>query len=102
MTKLNCCAVNCTHNESNHCCLNQISIEGAEAGVPSETCCDNFLEKGNMTNHVTEPNEAITIECRATKCIHNQNCKCDAEGVAIVGQDATSSDGTQCNAFCKC
>lgn len=102
MPKLNCCVTNCAYNEETCCCLGKIHIEGGEAAVPSETCCNTFIEKGDLSNSIQQPKGQVEIDCLAIRCIHNKACKCNADYISVVGQDATTSDGTQCNAFCKC
>lgn len=102
MPKLHCAAENCAYNEEKHCCLAQIIVEGVEASVPSATACDNFIEKGSITNVGQQMNENLNIICRACACMHNQSGECQAGEIFIVGQDAESTDDTSCCTFCKC
>lgn len=101
MPKLNCCVGSCAYNEEDNCCLGKIRVQGGEIAVPSETCCESFIPKGSIANNITTPNECISIDCEAIQCAHNEVCKCHAECVFIVGQDAGCSNETQCNTFCK-
>lgn len=102
MPKLKCCVETCAYNEENSCCLGEIKVLGGDPAVPSTTCCENFIEKGDLANSVLETQESLYIVCDAIQCIHNKGCKCEAECVSIVGQSAHCSDETQCNTFCKC
>lgn len=102
MPKLNCCVETCAYNEDKKCCLGAINVEGGEPAVPSTTCCNSYIQKGSMLNNTCTALEDISISCQATECIHNQERKCEASNVSIVGQDAECSDETHCNTFCKC
>lgn len=101
MTNLNCCAVNCAHNNNNCCCIGSIKVGGNQAIKSESTCCDSFQEKsGAATNCSHTPNPQVDISCKASNCVHNSNCACNAEHVDIAGYSACDCGETKCSSFC--
>lgn len=101
MTKLECSVKNCIFNEEPYCCKGDIMVEGKNAKNTSETCCASFQERSNDSgkNAVGHKSENIDIDCEAVHCIHNEDCKCSANRIGIVGGNATESCDTQCASF---
>ncbi|MCI8326894.1 MAG: DUF1540 domain-containing protein [Lachnospiraceae bacterium] len=102
MTKLECSVKSCAYNEEPYCCKGDITVGGSEAKNTSETCCSSFQEKTRdcACNSVGQKSEDIEINCKAEKCVHNENCKCDANRIGIVGGVAKECKDTQCASFC--
>ena len=65
-------------------------IEGRGAHNAGDTCCSSFRErKGDMArNAVSAPKKNIEVDCKACNCVHNKDCKCDAEKIGIAGGGA--------------
>lgn len=104
MPRLNCSAANCSYNNSNYCCKNQIQVSGSMAQQAQSTCCESFIESnGAFTNSVQVPNPHLYVSCEAKNCIHNCNNNCEAESISVGGGIAAStSRETECDSFiCK-
>lgn len=101
MTKLECSVKNCIYNEEPYCCKGDIMVEGRDAKNTSETSCGSFRERTEQSgsNSVGHKSESIDIDCEAVKCIYNEDCKCSANRIGIVGGHATKSMDTQCASF---
>lgn len=101
MTKLECSVNNCIYNEEPYCCKGDIMVGGKEAKNTSETRCESFKERTRDCgcNSVGHKSENIDIDCEAVKCIYNENCKCSANRIGIVGGNAKESKDTQCASF---
>lgn len=102
MTRLECSVKNCIHNEEPYCCKGDITVEGSRARNTSETCCGSFQERTRECgcNSVGHRSPDIEVECGAQKCVHNEDCKCAATRIGIVGGNATDCQDTQCASFC--
>ena len=103
MPKLKCDACSCAYNNDYYCCVNGIEVGGHKASDKGETCCKSFSDnEGNMTNSCQSPNPQMEIGCKATNCVHNDQCKCSADEVCICGDHACNCDETKCDTFsCK-
>ena len=102
MTKLECSVTNCFYNSDRCCCKGDIKIEGSGAERASGTCCSSFRERkdGMARNAVGEPSKNIEVACKACNCVHNEDCKCDAEHIGIGGSGACHCQDTECMSFC--
>ena len=90
---ISCKKTNCIYNKSLHCSANAIT-------VGSDLDCKTFLRNDKLLTKVTdqqsktmfetatlEPyieNEAIAIDCKATKCLFNREGTCTANGISIL------------------
>lgn len=103
MPQLACNASSCYHNKSNHCCKSAIDVAGQSATTSSATCCNSYYEKGDsFTNEDMSPNSNLYVACHANKCVHNQDCHCEADSIDISGANACNCEQTQCSSFsCK-
>lgn len=114
--KLRCSAERCANNVNKFCVAASIHVNGSSAHSSPETDCDTFLEKGDIysTSHFTNRNlsgeftqlfsgESVEISpeiaCEAENCIYNVNKLCSADFVQINGEEAHSSERTQCGTF---
>ena len=102
MTKLQCSAMNCYYNEDKYCCKGDIMVEGKGAKNAQYTCCSSFRErKGDSArNSVGEPKPNIDVDCHACNCVHNDDCKCNADHIGIGGSQACECRETECMSFC--
>ncbi|WML36151.1 DUF1540 domain-containing protein [Clostridium sp. OS1-26] len=114
--KLRCSAERCANNVNKFCVAASIHVNGSSAHSSSETDCDTFLGKSDIysTSHFTNRNlsgefaqlfsgESVEmspdIACEAENCIYNVNRLCSADFVQIHGEEAHSSEHTQCETF---
>ena len=102
MTKLQCSAMNCYYNEDKYCCKGDMMVEGKGAKNAQDTCCSSFRErKGDSArNSVGEPKPNIDVDCHACNCVHNDDCKCNADHIGIGGSQACECRETECMSFC--
>ena len=101
MANLNCSVENCVYNEENLCSKGDIQVGGARANYSEETCCESFKERSanSFRNSLSHPSRTISIDCEATKCVYNEDCKCHAEHVDIRGCGASDCRETACGTF---
>lgn len=104
MTILECNVTSCVHNESEKCCRGAIEVMGSEAERSEATCCGSYDKRGcGCTNAAKNPDDKIDIRCEAVKCIYNDDCKCTAGHVGVVGSHAEDKSETECGTFtCEC
>ena len=105
MPDLRCTVQTCTHNKNFYCDLDGIVVGGNSAKRAEETCCDSFEErKGDSYSNVTgEASATSTIDCKATDCTYNDNCKCHAGKISVEGSNACRCGQTECATFtCGC
>ena len=101
MPELRCTVQTCTHNNNFYCDLDGIVVGGNSAKRAEETCCDSFEErKGDSYSNVTgEASATSTIDCKATDCTYNDNCKCHAGKISVEGSNACRCGQTECATF---
>lgn len=101
MPELKCTVQTCAHNMQMLCELDSIQVGGDTAKSPSETCCDSFVERGegSMSNIMGEASDRSTIDCKATECTYNEDCKCEAGQISVEGSTAKQAEGTECATF---
>ncbi|KZL93299.1 DUF1540 domain-containing protein [Clostridium magnum] len=114
--KLRCGAEHCYNNVNNFCIANVIHVGGTDAYTSPETACNTFVEKTDIrgTSHFINRNllggfrqlfshqtveMAPRVDCDAENCTYNVNKICGAEYVEIHGENATTSEKTQCETF---
>ena len=102
MPKLYCGVENCTYNAEHCCCLGKVDVDGSEATECTEgTCCNSFVEDNGVHNCSGEPEPNSEIDCKAESCMHNENCKCHAESIEVVGNGACRCGQTECSTFTR-
>lgn len=102
MPKLNCSVANCAYNAESCCCLSNVKVDGSSQTHHTEgTCCESFAEGGSGTNCSGIPAAYSEIDCQATSCTHNENCRCYADSIQVAGNGADYSGQTECSSFCK-
>lgn len=103
MPELRCTVQTCLHNKQNYCDLSAIEVKGASATTIDGTYCGSFVErKGNTTSNVTGAASPLSnIDCKATQCMYNKECKCHAGKISVEGSSACKSDETVCATFEK-
>jgi len=101
MPSLDCSVVKCKYNEDHGCVRDNISVGGSGAYRSMETSCDSFEERraDSFTNSFREPSVCVNIHCEAEKCVHNDDCNCTAEQIAVEGQNACRCEQTACGTF---
>lgn len=105
MTQLKCSAQTCMYNQDQYCCKGDIMVEGRDAKEASGTCCASFRERmeGSARNAMEHPSRNIDVDCEATQCVHNEDCKCAAKSISIAGSHACNCRDTECAEFeCGC
>lgn len=103
MPELKCTVQTCAHNKQFYCDLDSIKVEGNTAKNAEETCCGSFVERkeGSYSNVTGEASPTSCIDCKATECMYNNECKCHAGKISVEGSDACHCDQTECASF-KC
>lgn len=103
MPELRCTVQTCLHNKQNYCDLSTIEVKGSSATSIDGTCCGSFVErKGNTTSDVTgSASPTSAVDCKATHCMYNKECKCHAGKISVEGSNACKSDDTVCATFEK-
>lgn len=103
MPELKCTVQTCVHNKNFYCDLDGIQVGGSNATRAEETCCDSFRErKGDTYSNVTgEASATSRIDCKATECMYNKECKCHAGKISVEGSQACQCEQTACATF-KC
>lgn len=101
MTKLECNVTSCLHNADNHCCRRAIVIDGQEAREKEQTCCGSFDENrdSSFRNVFKTPENSVEISCEAVNCIYNENHRCEAKGIGVIGDGANRAEDTLCATF---
>lgn len=105
MAELKCTVQTCTHNKNFYCALDKIQVGGSSAKKAEDTCCDSFVErKGDSYGNVTgEATPLCNIDCKATDCTYNDQCKCHAGKISVEGSNACQCGQTECATFkCEC
>lgn len=101
MPELRCSVQTCLHNKQNYCALNAIKVGGDSAKTAEDTCCKSFEERrGDTYSNVTgEATPTAKIDCKATECCYNNNCKCEAGKISVEGSQACECGQTECASF---
>lgn len=101
MTELKCTVKTCMHNKDEYCVLNSITVGGSTAKKAEDTCCDSFKErKGDTFSNMSRDASLNThIDCKATDCKYNNQCKCHAEKINVKGSCACTTRETECATF---
>ena len=107
MTYLDCSVKGCTYNNQDGCCCKgDIRVEGREAKERHGTCCGSFKEcgsNGGACNTLKEASKETDVACEATHCRFNENEKCRATHIGILGSSACTCGETECASFeCNC
>ena len=103
MPKLVCSVENCAYNAEHLCALNEIQVGGQNATSTEATCCDSFRQEGESVSNCVNgscASKETEIDCEATNCVHNDNCKCHADSIDVCGCGAKHAKGTECATFC--
>ncbi len=77
-------------------------VEGQDAKDAQGTCCSSFRERkgDSVRNSMNEPRKNIDVDCHACNCVHNEDCKCNADQIGIGGRHACECRETECTSFC--
>lgn len=105
MPELRCTVQTCKHNKEFYCDLDGIQVGGNQAKRSEETCCDSFEErKGDTYSNVTgSASPTSNIDCKATDCQYNDDCRCHAGKISVEGSRACQCEQTECATFtCGC
>ncbi len=102
MPILDCSVKNCFYNSESRCQLDTIKVDGSHAETTEGTACASFelrknSEFSNREGHIPDPE--CSIDCEATKCTYNDNCKCEADHIGIAGNGACECGETECASF---
>ena len=103
MPNLICSVENCAYNKEHLCSLDEIKVDGHQATESHSTCCASFVNKSDSFSNCANcgcAKEETEIECHAHNCVHNDDCKCHADGIDVCGCGSNSAKGTECNTFC--
>lgn len=102
MPKLNCSVQNCAYNAESCCSLGNVKVDGSSHTEHTEgTCCNSFAEGGSGHNCSGVPADYSEIDCQATSCTYNENCRCHADSIQVVGNGADRCGETECGTFSK-
>ena len=103
MPELKCSVVTCVHNKQNYCELEAIEVVGSSAKMSEQTSCGSFVErKGeSYSNSAKMASPTSDIKCQARECTYNQECKCHAGKISVMGSDAKRTEETECATFKK-
>ncbi len=101
MAELCCSVENCTYNDQLLCCKGDINVGGEQACREEDTCCESFIQRreGAYVSSISHPSRVISIDCEATKCVYNEDYKCQADHVDIRGCGADDCRETACGTF---
>ena len=101
MAELCCSVENCAYNDQCYCCKGDINVGGENADRVEATCCESFRERreGAYTSALDHPSRIISIDCEATRCVFNEDYKCQADHVDIRGCGAKGCRETSCATF---
>ena len=101
MTRLDCNVTNCLHNADHCCCKQSIIVDGSEAKECCDTCCGSFdaNREGFFKNVFKTPESRLEVDCEAKNCVYNENYRCVADHIGIIGDGASEAEHTECSAF---
>ena len=79
MPMLVCAAQNCVYNQAMYCSKGDILVGGEQASTCQETCCESFRDRREGTatssSSMGAPTQHICVDCKATQCRYNEDCK---------------------------
>lgn len=104
MAELKCGVVTCVHNVKNYCELDSIEVIGSSAQISEQTSCGSFVErKGEQYGNTMKDDVSATssIVCQAVECKYNDERKCYAGKISVMGSDACRTEETECATFKK-
>ena len=103
MPELKCNVHTCAHNKNYLCDLDAIEVAGSTAQVSRDTSCASFVEKKatEYTNSTREGTPLSDVKCQAVECQYNKSYECHAGKISVGGNDACTSDETECASFEK-
>lgn len=103
MAELKCGVVTCVHNKQNYCDLDSIEVLGSSAQVSEQTSCGSFVErKGEQySNSAKSASATSDIVCQACECTYNEEKKCHAGKISVMGSNACRTEETECATFKK-
>ena len=107
MPELRCTVQTCLHNKQFYCELDSINVGGSSAKKSEDTCCDSFEERkesmSNAADVTGSASDRSDIDCKASECMYNDNCKCHAGKISVEGSNACKCEQTECATFhCGC
>ncbi len=113
--KLKCNAGSCVYNYNQLCSANEIKVQGPNTHDGDNTFCGTYENRGagsfvssigntnfsGALSEVTggENSMAPSVSCSAHHCTYNQEEKCQASAVQILGFNSDSAKGTECQTF---
>ena len=104
MPELKCGVVTCVHKVKNYCELDSIEVVGSSAQVSEQTSCGSFAErKGEQYGNTMKDDVSAKsdILCHAVECKYNDERKCYAGKISVMGTDACRTEETECATFKK-
>lgn len=107
MPELKCNVQTCQHNKNFLCDLDKVEVGGKKATTAGETSCDSFQERkvdsysNSAYDSSTEKKASLCscVDCKATECMYNSNCECQAGKIDVEGNQASRCEGTNCATF---
>ena len=102
---VNCGVTDCAYYNEHKCTANKIKIDGIDAKEAGSTCCDTFVNSGNMVNSCgcASKGGETEINCKAKECRHNSEQKCMLSGINVTCScascDCEQSSQTYCASF---
>lgn len=100
MANIVCTVSNCYYNKREGCTAPVLEVDGEKANESRFTCCDTFIEqRPGVRSSVQEPKGDTDIQCKAVKCVYNDNEHCDASRIVVNGKNAQHSEETCCSTF---
>jgi Domain of Unknown Function (DUF1540) len=106
MGKIKCGALNCSHNKSEVCYANMITVVGKNSEKECDTSCSSFLDSatyGSLTNNIYagNGNPCDAIGCQVNTCIYNTKELCSLDTIKVAGDNAMLYNQTTCQSFDK-
>lgn len=106
MASINCNVKNCSHNDSEVCYANKITVNGKKAHTSTHTCCSTFLDGkhyGTLTNNINGGGKCELIGCNVKTCTYNAANVCTLDNINVNTElsNANLYEETYCASF-KC
>ncbi|MDS0527379.1 DUF1540 domain-containing protein [Clostridium sp. SHJSY1] len=102
MSRIQCDATKCSHNNNSACYANRVNIGGNAAQQDTQTCCGSFLNKllySDLTNNTNCQGPCDTLVCFVKGCQHNENTLCNLNQISVGRNTAEIYDETLCESF---